>query len=269
MRIPFSLSNESITVFAGGKIHTVLSGNKNFNLLKEHLKGDEHSVETIVRLANREENIRASTSGLRIEVRDGTVYYMGQEVHNALTNKLLGLMDEGFDAGPWVKFLDNLMSNPSYRSRQCLYEFLEHFNAPITEDGKFIAFKRVGQDFKDLHSRTYDNSVGKVIKMDRHMVDDDPQHTCSAGLHVCADEYLKGYANNANSRTLVVEVNPADVVAVPYDYNFSKMRVCQYKVLQEIAPAQIQDILDMEMYSYYDQEEGSNWNDVDTNGYDF
>jgi hypothetical protein len=30
---------------------------------------------------------------------------------------------------------------------------------------------------------------------------------------------------------LEVEVNPADVVAIPVDYNNAKMRVCKYKVL--------------------------------------
>lgn len=95
-----------------------------------------------------------------------------------------------------------------------------------------------------------DNSIGNVIKMDRAKVDDDPQHTCSSGLHVCADEYLKGYATDSNARTLVVEVNPANVVAVPYDYNFSKMRVCEYKVLAEIEPKQIPDILSEGVYGY-------------------
>jgi hypothetical protein len=86
------------------------------------------------------------------------------------------------------------------------------------------------------------------VTMDRSKVDDDPQHTCSSGLHVCADEYLKGYATGSDNRTLVVEVNPADVVAVPYDYNFSKMRVCRYKVLAQIEPKEIPDVLDSVVY---------------------
>jgi hypothetical protein len=95
--------------------------------------------------------------------------------------------------------------------------------------------------------------------MDRSKVDDDPQHTCSSGLHVCADEYLKGYATGENNRTLVVEVNPANVVAVPYDYNFSKMRVCEYKVLTEIEPKEIPDILSEEMYDFDTREELDDW----------
>lgn len=248
MRVPFTLSDYSITVFLNGKMRTVLSDSKNFQKLKEHLKKSEHDLDLVEKLSDREEAIRQSASGA-VEVLDGVVYYKGQEVHNALTVKLLDLLDEGFDATPWVKFLENLMQNPSYRSRNCLYEFLDHFNAPITEDGNFIAFKRVGANWKDLHSGRFDNSIGTVVKMDRAGVDDDPQHTCSAGLHVCADEYLKGYATGGDARTLVVEVNPANVVAVPYDYNFSKMRVCEYKVLAEIDPKDIPEVLTKNVYT--------------------
>jgi len=248
MRVPFTLSDNSITTFVEGKMRTVLSGHKKFDLLYAHLKEAEHNTALILKLSDKESTVRDATGGTKVTVADGTVYYGGQEVRSSLTDKLLNLLDAGFDAGPWIKFLENLMGNPSYRSRQCLFDFLDEFNAPITPEGNFIAFKRVGSNWKDLHTGTIDNSIGRVVVMDRTKVDDDPQHTCSSGLHVCADEYLKGYATGGDTRTLVVEVNPADVVAVPYDYNFSKMRVCQYKVLAEIEPNEIPDILEQDMY---------------------
>ncbi len=271
MRVPFTLSDYSITVFVDGKMRTVLSGTKNFDLLYEHLKSADHDLATVLRLSDREETVRASAAGSKVQVLDGAVYYDGEILHNALTDKLLNLLDDGFDATPWIKFLENLMNNPSFRSRNCLYGFLERFNAPITPEGNFIAFKRVGHDWMDLHSRTYNNSIGNVIKMDRAKVDDDPQHTCSSGLHVCADEYLKGYATGSNARTLVVEVNPANVVAVPYDYNFSKMRVCEYKVLAEIEPKQIPDILSEGVYGYDNEAPYEHDYEVDyyTEGYDY
>jgi hypothetical protein len=262
MRIPYTLSPDSITVFAGGKMLTVLAGHKNFDLLCEHLRGSEHDPVKIVKLADREQNIRDSAAGSKVEIIHGTVYYENQELNNALTNKLLNLLDGGFDATPWVKFLEKLMLNPSFRSRECLFGFLENFNAPITPEGNFIAFKRIRQDWKDIHSGTMDNSVGTVVQMDRAKVDDDPQHTCSSGLHVCADQYLTHFADAAKSRTVVVEVNPANVVAVPYDYNFAKMRVCEYKVVEEIEPARIPEILDSEMYGdYYSLEDDFNYPD--------
>ena len=247
MRVPYTLSDESITIFVEGKMRTVLSGNKNFELLKDLLREDEHDIQMLLAYSDREETIRASATS-DVEVIDGVVYYKGEELHNALTDKLLDILDDGFDATPWVRFLEKLMQNPSFRSRNCLYEFLEHFKAPITPEGNFIAFKRIRNDWKDIHSGTFDNSVGTVVQMDRSNVDDDPQRTCSSGLHVCADSYLDGFASADQSRTVVVEVNPANVVAVPYDYNFAKMRVCEYTVLAEVEPKDIQGILSESMY---------------------
>lgn len=247
MRVPYTLSDQSITVFVKGKMRTILAGNKNFETLKDHLREDDHDANLILKLSDREETVRQS-AGKHVEVIAGTVYYKGEEVHNALSDKLLDMIDQGFDATPWAKFLEKLMANPSYRSRSCLYEFLERFNAPITADGNFIAFKRIRNDWKDIHSGSMDNSVGTVVKMDRTKVDDDPKHTCSSGLHVCADSYLDGFADAAKSRTVVVEVDPSNVVAVPYDYNFAKMRVCEYTVLTEVDPADIRDVLKQAMY---------------------
>lgn len=251
MRIPYTLSDYSATVFADGKVLTITSGHKNFDNLRTLLQQNDHDVPAIIKCMDREDHIRQSTTGTDVEIIGGVVYFKGEEVHNALTDKLLNLMDDGFDVTPWIKFLDNLMLNPSYRSRECLYNFLEKFDAPITPDGNFIAFKRIRQDWKDIHSGTFDNSIGTVVKMERAKVNDDPQHTCSAGLHICADKYLNSFADAAKSRTVVVEVNPAHVVAVPYDYDFAKMRVCEYKVLAEIEPEKIPDVLDTHLYEYY------------------
>lgn len=257
MQVPYSITPDSITVFCNGRIHTVLADrHTEYEELAEHLRGAEHDPDTIENLANREVFVSKKVVGVNgVEVKNGSVYYNGEPIHSTLTEKLLRLLDEGFDITPWVRFLSNLMQNPSYRSRESLYDFLEHFNAPITPEGNFIAFKRIRQDWTDVHTGKFDNRVGTTVSMPRHMVDDDNRRTCSAGLHVCADEYLSGFATGSNYRTVVVEVCPSNVVSVPYDYNFSKMRCCEYKVLAEIDSGQIDDILDDEIYSYdtYDE----------------
>jgi hypothetical protein len=63
--------------------------------------------------------------------------------------------------------------------------------------------------------------------MDRSKVDDDPNNTCSKGLHVASLPYLQHYPGSV---TVLVKVNPANVVSIPTDYNNSKMRVCEYEV---------------------------------------
>lgn len=252
MRVPFTLSDDSLTVFVNGEIYTLTNSHPHFERIVEELKKPDHDEVEIAYLCDMEWSVRDAVSLCEgVTVEHGNVFYHGESIHNTLSDKLLDMIDRGFDAKPWAKFLGNLMENPSYRSREALYDFLEHFNAPLTEDGCFIAFKRVGRDFKDLHTSTFDNSPGNVVSMPRHKVDDDNNRTCSAGLHVCAEEYLHGfYGRGFDTRVVAVKVNPKNVVSVPYDYNFSKMRVCEYEVLREVEDKDVKEVGDMVLYTY-------------------
>ena len=95
-----------------------------------------------------------------------------------------------------------------------------------------MAYKAVRSDFKDIHSGTFDNSVGQTVSMPRNAVDDDKNRTCSAGLHFCSFEYLPHFAH-ANGHVVLVKINPRDVVAIPADYNDTKGRTCRYEVTGE------------------------------------
>jgi hypothetical protein len=132
---------------------------------------------------------------------------------------------------PLVKFLENLMQNPSYRARKELYAFLEHEALPITEDGHFLAYKAVRSDFMDIFSGTIYNGIGSVVKMQRSNVDDDCNRGCSSGLHAGSIDYVRGYGNDS-SRFLIVKINPANVVSVPSE-DSRKLRTCEYVVVSE------------------------------------
>jgi len=265
MRIPFSFSDDSLTLFMNGGVHTIPNTDTAFEQVKEHLKGSDHDVDFLTDLMDKPAFITKTTSG-RVEVKGNNVFFEGEVVHNAMTNKLLSMLSEGFDVAPWISFMENLMDNPSYNSRTCLYNFLEHFKTPVTEDGCFIAFKRVRGNYRDVHTGTMDNSPGKVVSMPRSQVDDNPNNTCSSGLHACADEYLKGFATGSTYRTVAVKINPRDVVAVPADYSFSKMRVCEYTVLGDVSDAQVDkiresDYVDFDEYGWdqYVDDQGDVW----------
>ena len=68
---------------------------------------------------------------------------------------------------------------------------------------------------------------GTPITMPREDCDSDPERTCSRGLHVGSMEYVHdfGYGDGV---ILEVLVSPRNVVAVPNDYNNTKMRTCEY-----------------------------------------
>lgn len=170
-----------------------------------------------------------------VNITDGIIFYNNIPIHNTLTDRILNMMDDGFNVSPMVAFLTNLMDNPSSRAVNELYDFLEESDLPITDDGHFLAYKRVRKDFKDIHSGTIDNSVGKVVTMMRNMVNEDKNQTCSDGLHFCSRSYLPYYGNNETCNTTVmVKINPKDVVSIPSDYSNAKGRCCRYEVMEEL-----------------------------------
>jgi len=94
-----------------------------------------------------------------------------------------------------------------------------------------LAYKKVRDNFMDVHSGTMLNAPGCIVEMERNKVDDDKNNTCSTGLHFCAESYLRSFGGE---RTVIVKINPADVVSIPSDYNDAKGRACRYEVIGEL-----------------------------------
>jgi hypothetical protein len=173
-------------------------------------------------------NAIATSTNKDFKVDNGLVYIDNKSVGGRISEKIVEYVNAGLDPISLVNFWRNLQLNPSYRAREALFSFLENGNHPITDDGHFIAYKKVRSNMKDGHNGTFDNSVGAKPSMPRDQVDDDPTHTCAPGLHVASWEYAQNY-----SGTVLIDckVNPMNVVAVPIDYNFMKMRTCGYEVI--------------------------------------
>jgi hypothetical protein len=168
-----------------------------------------------------------------LSIQDGILRYKGRALDNYVARKLIESVKEGFIANnPLIPFIDKLMQNPSNRAVQQLYPFLEKGNIALAPNGNFVAFKAIRANWTDIHSGTFDNSIGQEVWVNRNEVDEDPDVTCSHGLHVCSYDYLPHFAH-ADGHVIIVEVNPADVVAIPRDYNDTKMRVCRYVVVDE------------------------------------
>lgn len=242
----YTLSTNVASLFIDGKLHTVKKENPiHWDKLLTAIK--ENDIPTILKLVSKK-------TAVTTFLQDSPIYIDGNQIkrminpphacpddevlHSSLVTRILQMVDEGFDVNPMIKFLENLLQNPSNRAIQELYNFLEVCNLPITDDGRFIAYKRIRYDYLDVYSGTIDNSVGQVITMDRRNVDDNCNRTCSYGLHVCSLGYLNNYSGE---RLMVVLVNPRDVVSIPIDYKNSKMRVCRYTVHSEISLETIEE----------------------------
>lgn len=222
------LGGDSITVFANGKPYTVNRTAKIFNAALEAVKND--NVELFLQVVNTKATV-VQKSGGKVRIENGNLMFGDRVVTGLISARVFDMMELGLSIDPMLAFIENLMQNPSKRAVDELFGFIDACDLPITEDGHFLAYKRVRSDYKDVHSGTMDNSVGKVVEMPRNLVDEDKARTCSAGLHFCSYEYLSHFSGE---RIVVVKINPADVVAIPIDYNNSKGRTCRYEVVEEM-----------------------------------
>lgn len=230
--VPFFLSGNTITVYVPTP-KVIDSTHPNFDEVVDRLRNPEVTKEELVELIDIPTAIAAKfdETGENIKIVDNAIFYKGEKLDGYFVNRILDHLAGGFPIEPLVRALDQLMENPSYRVREQLYKFLEAAHIAFQEDGRFLAFKKVRENYMDVHSGRFDNSVGKVVSMQRESVDDDPNRTCSAGLHVCSYNYLDIFPGE---RVVVVAVSPRDVVSVPADYNHAKMRTCRYEVVGEV-----------------------------------
>jgi hypothetical protein len=167
-----------------------------------------------------------------IEIRGGKVFFANEEIGGAVVDRILEFMSERLPHKPLIKFLERVMRNPSMRSREQLYSFLEHKNLPITPDGKFLAYKSVSSGYMDHHTGKISNRVGSVVTMPRHRISDDPSLGCHSGLHVGALDYASTFGGD-DRKVVICEIDPEHVVSVPLDCECQKMRVCQYRVVAD------------------------------------
>jgi hypothetical protein len=171
----------------------------------------------------------------------GVVTFDGDEVHNSLTDAIVRAMAEGADFTGLVLFMENINQNPRKHSRDNLFDWLNTHDFTITPDGMLVGYKGVTDDLGSIsrgpgivngqpQNGSLDNSVGNVLEMARSSVEHDPSRGCSVGLHVGTWEYASGFG----PKVVKVLVNPRDVVSVPTDCGWAKMRVCRYKVVEVI-----------------------------------
>jgi len=256
MSVPFVMTKSGINLYLDGKMESVANDHPNYQAIVDTLLSGNATEAEIDSLVNIPKAVARFSNG-RITIDNDEFRYDGMAMHNALTTRILDLLKKQKPVDSLVKFMENLMENPSFRAVNELYGFLEACTLPITSDGCFLAYKRVSQDFTSIHANPdgthLDNAIGKVVKMARNLVDEDPNQTCSSGLHVCSFGYLSSFSG---ARTVVVKVNPKNVVAVPVDYNNQKMRVCEYEVVSEIPnETEIKDQYSTDDYSYAGDDE--------------
>lgn len=234
--------NVSITL-PDGTIHTLGSNSEIFNdvgMLLLNNKIDEAVALIEAGIAAKAEV--AIDLGPDMKLLDGVLYWHGIKQESGIARRIVSDIEAGKFDNRYVEFMRKLMLNPSYKSVEMLYDFLEHNKFEILENGNILAYKglkRTENGPRDWFTGLVPNWANTTVTMPRNMVEDDPTKACSQGLHIASKEYARDYGT-----VVEVSVDPADIVSVPYDYDNKKCRCCRYEVLTgKEKPAGAPDII--------------------------
>lgn len=240
---------------------TVYENSLNYHALRDALNANDK--EQVFELLDEKQVLNNVTNG-RVTVTGDTVLLDGEELHSAEAKKLVDLVSEGAtNIDRWFRFIEKLHANPSYHCRTQAYNFITHQGMCMTESGNLIGYKGVRDDYKDKHSGKFSNHVGAELSMPRSNVDDNPNNGCSSGFHVGSHEYADGWAGS-DGRLMIVEYSPADIVSVPDESGYGKLRVSRYKVIDE---SHTRNILNDGAYGHETDQTLAIWNHIDELSY--
>lgn len=230
--LSFTIGKSTISLFLDGQFYSIDDSHPNYQTIRSELgkPASERDIDIIRDNITVKVFIERLTEG-KVVVFDDSITYDGERIDNYMTRRMLELLAEGFDIAPWARFMDNVFKNPAVFARNELYEWMEKAEMPMTEDGCFLAFKKIRGDYTDCHTGKFDHSPGSILEMPREECDPKRTNHCSTGFHFCSVGYLSSFGGQ---RVVVVKINPADVTSIPNDYNFTKGRCCRYEVVAEL-----------------------------------
>lgn len=226
---PFQITDRGVTVFIDSKPRQFANTHSQYELITSAIHaGDWSAVRTHTDVAK---SVELRTDG-RVRIENDCIFVNEKQIHGNIVDRILAMIAMKSEAVKGlIRFLDRVYDNCSLSTIENVFDFIEACDLPITEDGCFLAYKYVREDFTDCYSGKFDNSVGSSPRMPRNECDDRRDVTCSTGLHVCSLEYLSGWYNR---NIIVCKVAPEDVVCVPTDYNMAKMRTEGYTVVDTL-----------------------------------
>lgn len=257
--LEYTLHKDSVTVITGdGEIHTLNSGTANFDRIRDALvdgfndKSKELTDDDYYTLLHfKTTNPLTRLSGrISYDEASDTILLDNNEIRSALGDYIRELhTSRNPQLNAFVNFMERLEANPTKGARDELFNWIDTLvkrgeKLTITPDGKIIAYKGVlidedgdpasinkGPGFIDgvYQNGHLKNRVGSVVEVSRDYVDANHRVGCSRGLHAGTYSYAKGFSQGMLLR---VEIDPMDVVSVPKDCAWQKIRCCRYTVIE-------------------------------------
>lgn len=259
----FILGAKSLSFVLDGKPRVINREAEIFNVALSAIRnGNLQKLREILEIKKTiVKSMENAVDGVRVE--GSKILHGEREITGLVATRIFEMLRLGLDIQPMLNFLNRLMKNPSKRAVDETFDFVDACSLPVTEDGCILAYRKNGKGYLDSHSYSvvskpvalmdeaeqlkYEQPVigGReknvtmqivdgvfTVSMPRNGVDEDKDRTCSAGLHFCSYTYLSHFSGD---HILVVKIDPADIVAIPSDYNNAKGRCCKYQVVDEIS----------------------------------
>ena len=222
----------TITLIIDAKDYLIKRNSKQAEQILTELRKETPNKTTLENLADTATAITLYADKTLVIMEDGTITKNGEPLPDVIAQKVMACFKNGVPFANLANFFQRLEANPSRRAVKELYEFLAHQGMPITPEGFILGYKGVNANYKDKHSNTFLNKPGCVLEMKRNEVNDDLTVGCAEGFHAGSYEYAKDWATG-NGHLMIVEIDPKDVVSIPQDCSFQKLRCCKYTVLCE------------------------------------
>lgn len=224
---------ESITVFIDGDLLSATDDHWNWSNIIAAVEDGTATADMF-----RPEKVITEYLSIsdRIAIRNDQVVFDEDVLDNAVTETILDFVKKGRDPKPLADFITNLYQNPSAESRAQLYKWFEAGRLVITDGGLLVGYKYftsnwtptfLGVMFVNGEDKSHDYvtvKAGDVVTMPRSNVDDDSGVGCSTGLHIGTWDFI----GSRITHTALVFFNPRDVVSVPEDAGWAKVRTCRY-----------------------------------------
>lgn len=266
--IPYILNEDGITVFYKNKPNKYSCEHPRFDDIVDAVrKGDLKKLEDTL---SRTTLVKYFDKSGFFYKKDGflfSTFFDDDNGNEILVNEYLYSLMERFykldlDPTRLINFIKKIHQNPNQSVITDLYDFICYNQMPIEEDGDFLAYKWVRDDYYDCHSRTFRNKIGDIVEIERKACDPDRNHVCSTGLHFCSKEY-----GQFGSRLMVIKINPKDVTSIPTDYHLAKGRCCRYEVVDEIKDEQYGELEKRQKYTEPKKTEMIDKNFIITNAF--
>jgi hypothetical protein len=165
MKATFMVLKDSIVLSLRKGAVTVSPDHPAYKKVRQMIRENNLSMEEMESLVD----LKESWEEVGLELKDNLLYPKGEAepLPLELSNRILDYRSKDLPMTSLLNFWHKLQKNPSFNSRKMLFKFLETNQHPFTEDGDFLAYRSVTQDYMWPHGSMLQNLAILLVNSSR------------------------------------------------------------------------------------------------------